>query len=391
MISVIFSPESPHRFNFLEYEFSRPDGGLTENVAQLFAKALEMAEGGRAGGGEDSFWRRAQLQMLRNAIDYLGVIPGAVTLPNIYKLIISAPIVPDELNSDEWKAGSYLWQHGQASDAMFDSLSERQQRDFHLSCDYWLKEFSNMDGRTRANIVSGFTSMADGLLRGLIYELFCTTTTIKPEWTQDGAIIVLDLPTKRFGQVGTVAQGIFKYLWQQATERRQAGPSTRPVFLWADESQFFVNQYDMDFQTTARSSKACTVYLSQNISNYYAKMGGEHSKSTVDSLLGNFQTKIFHTNGDAVTNRWAAEQIGRSLKGRGSYSGGSGEQPGSASFTEELMYNVEPSKFLTLRNGGLRNGLKVGAYIFKAGKRWASSGQPHLEVTFSQTAGQEAG
>src|SRR5688572_25787525 len=44
----ILGPGAPHRFNFLDYEFSRPGAGagLTENIVQLFMLALEA--GGRS-------------------------------------------------------------------------------------------------------------------------------------------------------------------------------------------------------------------------------------------------------------------------------------------------------------------------------------------------------
>ena len=93
---------------------------------------------------------------------------------------------------------------------------------------------------------------------------------------------------KEFGDAGRAAQVVYKYLWQQATERRAISNQTIPVFLWVDEAQNFVTEYDMQFQATARSTRACTVYLTQNLPNYYAIMGGSHGKYRVDSLIGNF-------------------------------------------------------------------------------------------------------
>lgn len=78
-----------------------------------------------------------------------------------------------------------------------------------------------------------------------------------------------------------------------------------PVFLWADESQYFVTSEDMIFQQTARSRRAATVFLTQNISNYYAMLDARNAHTTTDSLLGNLQTKIFHAQGDPAINEWA--------------------------------------------------------------------------------------
>ncbi len=91
-----------------------------------------------------------------------------------------------------------------------------------------------------------------------------------------------------------------------------------PIFLFADEAQFFVSSYDMEFQSTARSARAATVYITQNLPSLYARIGGRHPQDVADALIGNFQTKIFHSNTDHRTNQWAADMIGRELKRRGS-------------------------------------------------------------------------
>ena len=75
---------------------------------------------------------------------------------------------------------------------------------------------------------------------------------IRPEETHKGKIIILDFPVKEYLQTGVYAQGIYKYLWQQATERRDPNQDLLPVFLWVDESQLFLSDYDQIFQTTAK-------------------------------------------------------------------------------------------------------------------------------------------
>jgi hypothetical protein len=143
--------------------------------------------------------------------------------------------------------------------------------------------------------------------------LFCTDVTFTPEDTFKGRIIILNLPVKEYNELGQFAQVLFKFVWQRAVERRASGipradaeQKIRPVFLWADESQFFVNSYDSLFQSTARSSRACTVYLTQNLPSYLAAFSGANSRAEAEAFLGNLQTKIFHANGDPSTNTTAA-------------------------------------------------------------------------------------
>ena len=151
----------------------------------------------------------------------------------------------------------------------------------------------------------------------------------------------------------------------------------RPVFLWADESQFFVNSYDALFQSTARSSRACTVYLTQNLPSYLANFSGSNAKAQAEAFLGNLQTKIFHANGDPSTNNWAADSIGRTRQVQ--FYGGMSESTGakggaglnqSAGGSQVFEYLVQPQEFTMLRSGGHEYDLKVDGIIFQGGRRW---------------------
>jgi type IV secretory pathway TraG/TraD family ATPase VirD4 len=386
---VIFSPDHEHRFNFLDYEY-RKGGRHTENVVRLFATALELAERGQGKSHSDPYWQNAMMQLLRNAVDLLGIATGSINLDDLRKLIISAPQSPEDVTNPAWQEKSFLYQLGMKGDEGYDQLNAIQKHDFDMAVDYFLNEFPALDPKTRSGIVSGFTTLADGLLRGVMRDLFCTTTTITPEWSHEGAIIVLDLSVKSYGMVGVIAQGIFKYLWQQAAERRDVKKNPRGIVLWADECHYWINSYDMLFLTTARSSRVSTVYLTQNISTLYASIGGNDPINAVNSLLGNFGTKFFFSGNDATSNRWAAEQIGQSFQMMTTtganfanpLQGGAGGS--STSVSMQLHYEVQPSTFLTLKNGGERNALTVDAILLKAGRTFHDTQKPYRLVQFNQ-------
>ena len=80
----------------------------------------------------------------------------------------------------------------------------------------------------------------------------------------EGKIIIVDMPIMEWKAVGKLAQGLFKYMFQRAIERRSMKAHSRPVFIWADEAQYFLNRNDMMFLTTARSSGCATVSLCRN-------------------------------------------------------------------------------------------------------------------------------
>jgi type IV secretory pathway TraG/TraD family ATPase VirD4 len=291
-----------------------------------------------------------------------------------------------------------------------DKAKEKdRESDLDLTRDYWLREFPSLAEETRSVIVSTFTSMADCFLRGMLRKLFCTRLDFKPEDTFDGKIIILNLPVKEHNELGQFAQVLFKYVWQRAVERRipplitpeEAEQTIRPVFLWADESQFFANSYDALFQSTARSSRACTVYLTQNLPSYFAAFGGANSRAEVEAFIGNLQTKIFHANGDPTTNNWAADSVGKTRQMR--YSGSLSEQlsrgqgnPGvnqSAGGSEIVEYLVQPQEFTMLRTGGEESEMQVDGIIFQGGRRWVLPGkeprkvQNHIRHVFPQVYG----
>lgn len=167
-------------------------------------------------------------------------------------------------------------------------------------------------------------------------------------------------------------------------ERRNVRANSRPVFLFADEAQNFLHSHDADYQATARSSRIATVYISQNLPNYHANMGGSKSHYKVQSFLGTLGTKIFHANADIETNRYASELIGdayvedisRSSTVSGEFSSGR-----SSSFKLERM--VRPEQFHRMATGGPLKGYIVEAIMHLQSKQF-SNDLNHRKVRFSQ-------
>lgn len=387
---IIFSPDGLFRFNFLDYEMKRSGKGAgeTENVVTLFTNVLETIGNGGGGGG-DPFWQFSVQQMLRNSIDlvkYAG--EPRLLLGTIKDVIRTAPNTLAETRSTEWQSGSVCWSLLKKAFDRSDGFSAMEKRELQSTEQYWMWEFPALSEKTRSIIVTMFSSMADTFLRGNLHDLFCSEMNIAPEMSLHGKIFILDLPVKEYGHRGRFAQVLFKYMWQQAIERRNAAEHPRPVFLWADEAQNFVSSYDVQFQATARSSRACTVYLTQNLPNYYAALGdGDKGKQETDAFVGNLQTKIFHANGDSVTNNWAAEAIGKKWQKKTSTGANSTEEGPSGyniGTNEVLEYEVLPREFTMLRKGGKHNNLQVDAVVFQGGRKWKATGSNFLRTTFEQ-------
>jgi hypothetical protein len=380
-------------FPFLQYEVERQGegAGYTENLVRLFTTVYETIDRSKNNGGSDPYWPRAMQQLLRNAISLCMIVRGTVSVPMIHEVITSAAQNDKDFDSEEWQDKSLCWK---LLDEGQDKLLDRwTQGDYDATAAYWVTEYPNLNADTRSGVLSMLTSMMDIFMRKPFRMLFSEPPENKktiawPELTHRGIVIIINLPVKEFGDAGRAAQVVYKYLWQQAAERRKIIPGhTVPIFLWVDEAQNFVTEYDMQFQATARSSMACTVYLTQNLPNYYAEMGGEQSKYRVDSLVGNLQTKIWHANSDPMTNEHAANTIGKSWQKRHN----SGESFSAETFnlssgeSESFDYDVPPQLFTMLKKGGKANDGIVASIVFQNGRIWQSTQKTFLYAQFKQS------
>lgn len=399
---VVFSPSAPWRYNFLDHELRRPGAGvgLTENLLQLFVTVAEVAGRGAGGRGRDDegYWQRALQQLLRNAIDLLVAATGRVSVPDLYRLVVSAPTGFDQVASAAWQSRSFCWECLQKGDAA--PKDGYRGHDFAVAADYFLAEYPGLSDKTRSVVVSSFTSMADALNRGVLRELFGTATNVTPDDCLDGKILVVDLNVKEYDAVGRYAAAIWKAQFQRAVERRAAGEADpRPCFLFADESQLFTAKQDALFQTTARSARCCTVYLTQNLSNYLSAYAGEGGEADARSLLGNLTTHVVHALGDSGTAEFVADLIGRSKQwfSNGSVThqpyhpfdglwggGGGGGGQSSGGFSESFEYEVQPAELGRMATGGAECGYRVGALVWRGGRPFRSTGKSYVWTSFNQ-------
>lgn len=399
---VVFGEREKSRFSFLDYELTRGGrgSGLTENIVNLWSTVLEVASRGGSGSGggreDEGYWRRSCRHLVRNCIEILRIATGHVSIPDLYRLIVSAPTSPDLVRSDTWQANSYCYQLLAAADKKPKAAQE--QRDLHLATTYMLGEYPALSDRTRSVIVSTCTSLIDVLNRGVLYELFSTTTNVTPEATQEGKIIVVDLPVKEYLEVGVIAALLWKLAFQRFAEQRAADDTTRPLFLWCDEAQHWLVAQDAMFQSTCRSSRVATMLITQTLSGMEAALGGgEKGKAETAMLVANLVTKVLHSSGDPATNQWASSLIGRTRQHMAS--GNNTQQAGdwvaaamglgsvgqtSGGYSEAYEWEVQPSSFSELRTGGHQHDHNVDAIVFQSGRRFAATGRTWMPVTFRQ-------
>jgi len=386
---VELSPSQPACFNFLDYERREGERStrgvtLTYNLVSLFLAALSSGEG--AVSTADPYWNDALRELLTHTIDLAIFGADCIELADLASIVRSAPQSRADARLRSWQDRSRCFALLRAAEKRYHTLPPPRRQDLEQTLAYWMDDFPALNDRTRSVVVSSFTAKVAGLLRSPMRELLCTSTSaeVKPEASHQGKVIVANIPVKVFGEVGRFAQILYKTVWQRATERRDLSGTWTPVFLWADEAQYFATTDDMLFQQTARSKLAATVYLTQNLPNYYATFGGRNGQAVAESLLGNLQTKIFHANGDPSTNEWAERLFGQHMRSVHSRNF-QGSEAGQA-WNPTRMPNVESAYFTTLRKGGPWNDCEVGALIFQGGRRWRTNGDRNfLQHAFRQS------
>jgi len=326
--SVVFFDEN-EGFNFLTYELARQGidgiGTVTECLMRVLEAAKKASPTASQRGGE-AFWEDATRQILRYTILPLYVATGTLSITDIIRFIYSAPTDPRMVTDPEWQKRSFMYGIMDAATRRPSVPLDRSVLETILA--YWAEQYPSIPEKTRGNIVITVSSVLDRFKHGRLRRTFCERTTIVPELSFHGAVIVMAMPTLTWNEDGVIAQQLFKYMWQRAVLSRNSlaqKHQERPVFLWSDEAQETVSSYDAEFQSICRGSRACTVYLTQSLPTYYAKIGSDNPRDAAHALVGKFMTNIFHANACPDTNDYASRVIGKVVKQRGNYSSGSSQ------------------------------------------------------------------
>lgn len=278
---IIFDAGGQWRFNFLDWEASRAGegGGLTINIVALLdeiAGAIAAGAGKAEDGGDNKFFDDALHHMNTNLVD-LPIFAGlSVTLPLLRSIVSTAPTSLKDLEDEHWQKTSTCAAIIAEAEQKLHSAPQEIRDDFEECKNYWLREFPVLSDRTRSIIVLSFSMLVRPFITRPLRRLFSTDTNVRPEDAFTGKIIIVDLPVQEFRLAGRVANLAWKYCFQVAVLRRMQpqGAYLRPVFLWADEAQNFISDFDAEYQAVARSAGGCTVYLGQSEGRFQRDVQG---------------------------------------------------------------------------------------------------------------------
>jgi len=390
---IIFNPHSGHTFNFFDYICSMGGTsakGIAHNVADIIATVIKAGHADQS-HSNNHFWSDSLDEIILNSVE-LCMMTQNNRFDHICKVVLSAPRNEAQLANKEWLESSHCFQ---LMNHLATSISEQKKtKRIHEEENklkqleiFYYKRWLNLAEKTRSILEIMFGNFSSKFLREPIRSLMCNSeSTVTPEDTIRGKVIVIDMPYLSYDKIGRDVQLLWKLLWQKTMQNRTITNRSRPCANFIDEFQYFATEHDPNFQSTCRSFRACSVYATQNLPNVYLNLGtGETGKNRFKAIAGNMTTKFFHANSDPDTNEFASNLIGKIFK----WNRNTGETMGenisfSSGQSEALQYIVDPSEFANLKTGGPENDFYVQAIVHRQGKKFKSTGYNYKKVTLKQ-------
>lgn len=392
----------PRRFNFLAYVLHLNPAVSSTDLAEILVAA---ARSNRSKAQFEAYWEGRMMLVASKLID-IARAAASPTISTLRELLSAAT----DTGSGRWKdyigrihklrraAGVEVEPEAMANarwhfEQRLISVPERQREGFVDPFFMLLATFEEpivrdlFDPRPSADAASAADVYDDDY-----------SALFDPEVAPDSCykrekVIIVNLPTNVWREVGKAAQIIYKQVWQYAMRARfsfLANPEHdpdfvpadhRPVFFFADEAQQFSVPSDVEFQQFARSARIATVYITQSLSNYTSELGYERAHA----LLANLQTKFFHSNGDPPTNAYAVDLIGETTDPRVRFEDHWYRDKRDISRREtRIKYDREDKgtvsrrlrtgDFTTLQKGSDEQGKIIDAILFQAGRTWKGNG-----------------
>jgi hypothetical protein len=401
-------------FNFLDYlRRALGDQVDVEIILGVFLEVMELTGTGTSESrGANQPFVDAMKQLVRHITLLFLVADEPLKIESYLQVLLDSAVTRKEAESQKWKQESYVAYllevaRRRASTGKFDRNFDVRLR---ICEKYFERELPAKDDRFRSGFFGELEAMASTFQTSdILRTLFCEATDWTPEVLFDGKVVILDVDLKTYDKVGHYAAAVVKAMSHKIIEKRPNPPAgradtMRPVAIWCDEAQnLFSPKRDPKFQATARSKRACTVYLTQGVVSYISEVGGGDGRAATNTFLQNLNTSIVHWTVDDDTVDKYVKRAGRTLielrsSSRNTGWSGSGltnlfeggftkilsQKSGgeSQSTSQTVMDDLPMQAFTSLRCGGPENDYAVDGLVFT--KTPFSSGKPWARVTFHQ-------
>ncbi|HVX12075.1 MAG TPA: hypothetical protein VHC22_12915 [Pirellulales bacterium] len=389
---LVFEPGGSLHCNLID--FIQRNGGDTREIVSTILTASEVLRGeGAQGGGEyGSFFQDEERRYLHHAVEILRQSGVGVSAPNLQGFITTAALSAEQLADEAWRERFH--NHCLRAAASCEK-SAREQHDFELARDAWVKQWPYLADKTRSCVLAGMLNKLFYFNTGIARELLSTTTNCSPlDMLGGGKSILVNCPACEYGDSGALVSTCWKFITQKAVLARSFGNGNFYNVIWADEAWQVTTSFDQHYAATSRSHGGAMVYLVQSRDSFYSALKGEDGKHFADALMGMFHHKVFHALGSAEDAEYAASLLG---KRRELSFGGSMQPEGdtfdalmgnsrfSGSFNESWQPVLQPRVFLSgLRCGGPENRYLADAVVVRSGEAFKSTRQNFIQATFSQ-------
>jgi len=431
-------------FNFCDYGVQKygMDGisVVVDGMVRVLDSARNITSQGHQSAGEP-LWIDGPPLALRHSVQILYAAKGRITFDDLERFLNTAPKTSAQLKDKSFLASCFMAQMMiRANEDPCVPISEKE----FLQCSrFWSENWIGIPEKIRGSFLISLSAAFDRFRHGRLERMTSGRTTVYPELSLGGAVILLAVPTVTFGTDAVIFQQLFKYFWQKAILSRNGMDPIhreRPQCLFSDEAQDMVSDFDAtDWQNLCRDSLACSVFLSQSLPNYVSKIG----RDKTDALVSKFGNQVFTANNCPLTNEYAIKLLGREVKRRNnasmgtsqsftcgmsegysestssSYSSGSstsnsptggtttGSNSGSSSsstrgsnygtnvgrgtshssnfgYSEAMENAMEHGDFASFMTGGPQNGNVVSGIWHKTGRPFNATGRNYIPVRFTQ-------
>jgi hypothetical protein len=313
---VMVGPRYGTCLNWLEALLEiAPKGCETEEVVGGMVSLVEVEQrSAMKSGGEDShFFKTMAMFLLSGMVTMLRLSGQRLSARALYRFLTSLPVSQAAIDSDEWRKTSYA---NLCMEKAFQAVrTPAEKADYETAIHFLVGELTHLNDRTRTSICSTVSAMLSKMLRPWLQAIYGSDSNVRLQDAFEGMWFYFDTSPVEFGEYGTYSLVMAKHLGQRMIMRRTIEPDSKPCALMFDEAQAVFVTADRDYQAVCRSKLGCTWAATQNLTGLYAVLGGgPAAEAQAKSWLALFGCKVFGTNTDWASNKYASEMCGQWLE-----------------------------------------------------------------------------
>lgn len=428
---ILFGPNHPQTFDFLTHEARSQKKGevIIRNIVAYF---LAVAKDLTSHEDQVSFWSESAGIHVHHLLTVIWAAEKTLSLTRVL--------------SAEKEIKELIRLGRLRSPKMTEDLNHAE---------VYFDRFRKMSSTMTSSITQNITVALFHLSTNPIVRLFSKGgNPVSPDALLHGKIIILDFPSREYHEAARAGALIWKRAVQRSLLKRAdiyRDQELRPVFLAGDECQDFASPEDIDFTAQAAEFRAITVYATQSLGMLRRAMSkSSETETEVKALVSNFRNRIICNLSDPDTMKFISEGLGHVRKpfatrtistsegktrgtgytststttttsvdqtqydhgliwdskvghtrgentattsSRGSTSSESVTETTGSSIgeTEQLVFDLEPREFTTLRKGTQKNNFKVDAIAIFGNNVFEESGSLWQRLTFDQLLKPEPG